>query len=72
MYIQEPPPDTSGYMLAGYIVAFSVMAVYVLSLLIRWRNLKQDLAVLISLARKNRTPAPVAAKRSSAGAQKRR
>jgi hypothetical protein len=46
MFFQEVTPDTSGYMIAGYVIAFSVMAIYVLSLVIRWRNLKQDLALL--------------------------
>jgi len=46
MFFQEVIPDTSGYMIAGYVIAFSVMAIYLLSLVIRWRNLKQDLAML--------------------------
>jgi len=49
MFIQEPPPDTSGYMIAGYIVAFSVMAIYLLSLVIRWRNLSRDIEALESI-----------------------
>jgi len=45
----EPTPDTSGYMIAGFIVAFAVMGVYVASMYIRNRNLKQDLNALESL-----------------------
>lgn len=42
----EPTPDTSAYMIAGYIVAFLVMGIYVLSLYIRNRNLKSELEIL--------------------------
>jgi hypothetical protein len=34
------------YMLAGYAVMLAVLAIYVFSLFIRWRNLKRDLQVL--------------------------
>jgi hypothetical protein len=46
MFFQEPPPDTSGYMIAGYIIAFVVMGIYLLSLVVRWRNLTRDLEAL--------------------------
>ena len=46
MFFQEAPPDTSGYMILGYIVALVVMGLYIFSLYIRNRNLKQDLAML--------------------------
>ena len=46
MFFQEVTPDTSGYMIAGYVIAFSVMGIYLLSLVIRWRNLLQDLTML--------------------------
>lgn len=36
-------------MIAGYIVAFVVLTVYVASLYIRNRNLKQDIAMLAEL-----------------------
>jgi hypothetical protein len=52
MFFQEVTPDTSGYMIAGYVIAFGVMAIYLLSLVIRWRNLKQDLAMLEECRRK--------------------
>ena len=48
-FFQEPPPDTSGYMIAGYAIFFVVMAVYLASLFIRWRNLNQDLRMLEEL-----------------------
>ena len=45
-FLQEATPDTSGYMIAGYAVAFIVMGLYVFSLYLRNRNLQQDLKVL--------------------------
>jgi cell division protein FtsL len=49
VYLQESTPDTSIYMIAGYTIAFAVMAVYLASLVLRWRNLNQDLQTLESL-----------------------
>jgi len=37
------------YMLAGYIVIFLVLAVYLVSLFVRWRRLKRDLQTLEDL-----------------------
>jgi len=45
----QTTPDTSGYMIAGYIIAFATMGIYVASMYIRNRNLKQDLSMLESL-----------------------
>lgn len=42
----EPTPDTSTYMIAGYIVAFLVMGIYILSIYIRNKNLKAELEIL--------------------------
>ena len=42
----ETIPDTSGYMIAGYTIAFLVMGLYVLSMYLRNRNLNQDLETL--------------------------
>jgi hypothetical protein len=38
--------ETTNYMIAGYTVIFGVMLVYLVSLVVRWRNLKQDEQVL--------------------------
>ena len=46
MFFQDAPPDTSGYMIAGYAIAFLVMGLYVASIYIRSRNLKQDMSML--------------------------
>ena len=44
--IQEGPADTTSYMLAGYAIIFGVMLLYLISLLVRQRNLQKDLEVL--------------------------
>ncbi len=46
MFFQDITPDTSGYMIAGYAVAFIVMGLYVASMYMRSRNLKQDISTL--------------------------
>jgi hypothetical protein len=46
MFFQEATPDTSGYMIAGYAITFLVMALYVASIYLRSRNLKQDMNML--------------------------
>jgi len=45
----EPTPDTSGYMIAAYIVIFGVMLGYLISLIVRTRSLRQDLDTLEEL-----------------------
>lgn len=44
--LQEGPADTTNFMIAGYVVIFGVMLVYLVSLLVRQRNLQKDLEVL--------------------------
>ncbi len=46
MFFQDATPDTSGYMIAGYAVAFIVMGLYVASIYLRSRSLKQDMSTL--------------------------
>ena len=45
-FLQSGPAETTAYMIAGYAVIFGVMFLFVVSLLVRWRNLKLDLALL--------------------------
>lgn len=47
--LQEGPAQTTGYMIAGYGVIFGVMAFYLISLVLRTRNLRQDLETLAEL-----------------------
>jgi hypothetical protein len=58
MFFQETTPDTTGYMIAGYAVAFLVMALYVISIYLRTRNLNQDMEMLEEL---DKPAAPVQA-----------
>ncbi|MBK8781194.1 MAG: hypothetical protein IPO22_05220 [Anaerolineales bacterium] len=45
----ETIPDTSGYMIAGHVIALITMGLYVLSVYLRNKNLNQDLETLKSL-----------------------
>lgn len=47
--LQEGPAQTMNYFIAGYVVIFGVMAIYLASLIMRQRNLKQDLETLKEL-----------------------
>jgi hypothetical protein len=52
LFAQEPTPDTSAYMIAGYAVIFSIMLIYLISLIIRNRNLKKDYEMLEEIEEK--------------------
>lgn len=45
----DAPADTIGYMIAGYTVIFGLMAIYIASLVVRWRSLRKDEAMLNEL-----------------------
>jgi hypothetical protein len=45
MFLQAPA-DTMDFMLLGFAVILGTMGLFVLSLVMRFRSLKQDLAVL--------------------------
>jgi hypothetical protein len=47
--ILNAPADTTGYYIAGYVIFFVVMALYLLSLFLRDRNLKREYEVLVGL-----------------------
>ena len=44
--------NTLNYMIAGYAVFAAVLTVYLISLLLRWRNLRRDLATLEEMEKK--------------------
>ena len=46
MLFQNAPAATTNYMIAGYVVIFGGLALYLISLVIRQKNLKQDLDIL--------------------------
>jgi len=66
MFLQTPTPDTSGYMIAGYAVAFITMALYVASLYLRNRNLNQDLTTLKEMDKPVAKVEPIKPKKSKA------
>jgi hypothetical protein len=45
----DTPADTMGYFIAGYAVIFGLMLVYIASLVVRWRSLRQDETLLNEL-----------------------
>ncbi len=47
----QGPADTLNYMIAGYAVIFTIMVIYLASLVIRWRNLRQDQEMLEQVER---------------------
>jgi CcmD family protein len=47
--LQQAPAQTTNYMVAGYVVIFSIMFLYVLSLVLRTRRLKQELQMIEEL-----------------------
>ncbi len=64
------PAETLGYMLAGYGVIFGVMIVYMISLAVRWRNLRKDEEMLEQLTEtESKDDQPVVEKRPAAGAR---
>ena len=46
MFFQDVTPDTSGYMIAGFVISFVVMGLYVASMYLRARSLRQDQSLL--------------------------
>ncbi len=57
MLFQDVPPDTSGYMIAGYAIFFAISLIYLFSLVVRRRNLEQDLRTLESMQAESRSAA---------------
>jgi hypothetical protein len=47
------PANTLGYMIAGYSVIFGVMILYLVSIVVRWRSLRQDEEMLHELDKDN-------------------
>jgi hypothetical protein len=48
-FLQQGPAETTAYMIAGYSVIFGIMLIYIVSLIVRHRSLKADLAVISDL-----------------------
>jgi hypothetical protein len=54
--LQQMTPDTSNYMVAGFGVIFGAMLIYLISLVVRFRNLRQDLEMLQELEKRSNSP----------------
>ena len=52
--ILKSPAETTRYMIAGYSVIFGVMFLYIVSLIVRSRKLKQELETLKELEQENK------------------
>jgi len=69
MFLQETTPDTSGYMIAGYVITFIILGIYVASMYLRNRNYNQDMTLLDEMERvetaKQAKPAATAAKKTA-------
>ncbi len=48
----DAPADTLGYFIAGYGVIFGAMFIYLISLILRRKNLRQDEEMLRELEKK--------------------
>ncbi len=48
----EGPANTVSYFVAGYIVIFGILGIYLVSLIVRWRNLKLDEKTLTEIEKK--------------------
>ena len=63
MFFQEGPAQTLGYMVLGYAVILGTMALFIASLIVRFRSLRLDMNALDELqkgeaGRKSGTRAP--------------
>ena len=57
MFFQDVTPDTSGYMIAGFVISFVVMGLYVASMYLRARSLRQDQSLLEEMEKEARPSA---------------
>lgn len=48
----EQPANTVSYFAAGYAVIFGIMLIYLVSLILRWRHLRQEEQILTDLDKK--------------------
>lgn len=50
MFFQQGPAQTLDYMLLGFGVIFGVMGLYILNLILRFRNLQRDEELLSEIS----------------------
>ena len=71
MLLQSTPPDTSTYMIAGYVFFAVIMGIYLASFIIRRRNLERDLGTLETLQAETHAPSSARPTKVKAGAKAR-
>lgn len=49
----DGPANTMVYMIAGYAVIFIVLSIYLISMVVRWRNLRQEEEILREIDKKS-------------------
>jgi len=49
IYFQQAPAETTKYMVAGYAVIFLIIFLYLVSLYIRFRNVKREYELFMDL-----------------------
>ena len=54
MLLQQPTPDTFSYLLLGYAVLLGMPLLYVLSFIVRQRNLEKDLQLIETMREEQR------------------
>ena len=69
MLLQATPPDTSAYMIAGYVFFAVIMSIYLASFIIRRRNFEQDVRTLESLQAESHAPVATQPTKVKAGAK---
>jgi hypothetical protein len=55
MFLQEAPADTFNYMVLGFGVIFTIMGIFIASLVVRFRNLNRDLKLIDDIDDKEQT-----------------
>ena len=63
MFPLDAPPDTSAYLIAGYVIFLIIAAIYIISLMVRWHNLNQDMTTLEAIEKDNKRKAEKALKK---------
>ncbi|RPI78208.1 MAG: CcmD family protein [Chloroflexi bacterium] len=58
MIFLQIPPNTSNYMIAGYAVIFTVLLVYLATIVLRFRNMHRDIELLEDLDRQENDNLP--------------
>jgi hypothetical protein len=54
MFFLEVPPDTYRFFYAAYSIIFVTLSIYIISLIVRWNNLRGDLDALEELEKENK------------------